>query len=101
MGKEIMSKKKKTKKMKKKTAKRKTKKKEKPPTPVFIKADGIYISENGDWGDSDSITFVYPKNLMTTLDYEVLGEMSQFELLEYASDHAGRTPTEYVKESTK
>jgi len=96
-----MTKKKKTKKTKKKTVKRKTKKKEKPPTPVFLRGDGIYISENGDWGDSSSIAIIIPDNAMTTLDYEVLGGMTQYELMVYREDHEGRTPSEYVKDEAR
>lgn len=64
---------------------------------IMSRLKGIYISENGDWGDADSLTFVSVDG-MTEIDCEALSEMSQFELLEYASDHAGRLPSEYLSD---
>lgn len=56
---------------------------------------GVYISENGDWGDLDSLRLVFCPN-MKEADYDALAEMTQFELLEYSEEHNGRTPSEYL-----
>ena len=64
---------------------------------IMSRLKGIYISENGDWGDADSLTFVSVDGLTGT-DCEALSSMTQFMLLEYATEHNGRKPAEYLED---
>lgn len=60
---------------------------------------GIYISENGDWGDIDSLTFLEDVELSDE-DIEVLNSLSWSGINDYASDaqnEAGLTPTKWLR----
>ena len=61
----------------------------------------IYISENGDWGDADSLSFINADN-WTEQDYDTLHGMTWSGLMEYmdatlsdGGDYEGFTPTQY------
>lgn len=59
---------------------------------------GIYISENGDWGDIDSLTLLEDVELSEE-DTEVLHSLSWSAINDYASDaqnEAGLTPTKWL-----